>query len=98
MGMTLLDTGNAPRYFVTGLARVVDMGPNAMFSFYLRRPSPDGDQENVIEVELIGPVEAVGPAFDLAITTLGARTMLRAAGRVLSCAFGCAARQGKLLN
>lgn len=82
--LPLVDTGATPKFYVSGLGRVTPMGPVAMFSFYVvRPPTPPDGACRMVEVDLIAPVEAVGPAFDLAITTLGARTMLHLAGRAV---------------
>ena len=78
--LPLNDLGNAPRMYVTGLANIVPMGPVAMFTFYLLRPQ---DRCRVVELELIAPIECVGPAIDLAVTTLGARTLVNASGQWL---------------
>lgn len=79
----LIDTGMAPKYFVSGLGRITSMGPVALFSFYVLRPRGD-DQERMVEVELIAPVESVGPAFDMAVATLGAKAMVTLAGHAIS--------------
>lgn len=77
--LPLIDPGNIQTTFVSGLGQVTPLGANALFSFYVLQPG----EARLIEVKLIAPVEAVGPAFDLAITTLGARTMVNLAGHAL---------------
>ena len=82
--LPLIDPGASPKFYVSGLGRVTPMGPVALFTFYILRPE-DGRQTaaRMIEVELIAPVESVGPAFELAVSTLGARTMLNLAGNAI---------------
>lgn len=86
--LPLVNPGNAQRIFVSGLGRVIPMGTVALFQFYVLQ-----DEQRLVEVELVAPVEAVGPAFDLAITTLGARTMANLAGHALGHVVGNAVRR-----
>jgi hypothetical protein len=71
---SLVDYGNAPRFFVSGLARVASIGNNVMFSFYITKPTKRS-QHNVVEVELIVPIEAVSSAIDLTVETLGVHSL-----------------------
>lgn len=83
-GLKIVDHGTAPRFYVSGLGRITPMGPVALFSFYVVRPETEEEAgAHVIEVELFAPVEAVGPAFELAIATLGARCMVGLAGQAI---------------
>jgi hypothetical protein len=71
----MLDYGNAPKYYVTGLGSVRAMGPVATFGFYFAKPQNEDGEMNVLEVELIMPVDSVGPAFDLTLESLGSRAL-----------------------
>jgi hypothetical protein len=64
--IALVET-DAPEFFVSGLARVESMGPNARFVCF-------GDYlfERRVILSVIVPKEAVGPAIELTIMTLGA--------------------------
>jgi hypothetical protein len=64
--IALVET-DAPEFFVSGLARVESLGSNARFVCY-------GDYvfERRVTLTVIVPKEAVGPAIELTIATLGA--------------------------
>lgn len=94
----LVDLGNAKRFYVSGLGRVVPMGAVALFQFELTRPGAEGDPERVIEVELIAPVEAVGPAFEMAITALGPRTIAGMAGSAVGRALNAVVRNALMIH
>lgn len=79
-GYPLIDHGTAPRYYVSRLGLIVPMGPVAQFSFVVDQPQ---QQQRVVEVHLIAPVEAVGPAFELAVDTLGAKAISNLAGQAV---------------
>jgi hypothetical protein len=71
----MLDYGNAARYFVSGLGSVRALGSVATFSYYFAKPQNEDGEMNVLEVELIMPVDSVGPAFDLTLESLGPRAL-----------------------
>ena len=64
--IALVET-DAPEFFVSGLARVELMGSNARFVCF-------GDYlfERRVNLSVIVPKDAVGPAIELTIMTLGA--------------------------
>jgi hypothetical protein len=63
--IALIET-DAPEVFVSGLARVESIGPNVRFVLF-------GDYlfERRVNLNVIVPKDAVGPAIELAIVTLG---------------------------
>ena len=63
--IALIET-DAPEVFVSGLARVESIGPNVRFVLF-------GDYlfERRVNLNVIVPKDAVGPAIELAIMTLG---------------------------
>lgn len=67
----LIDMGNAPEVFCAELARIERFGSNARFSFCVPQISPIGGFERTVNFRLIFPVEAVGPAIELTLITLG---------------------------
>lgn len=64
--IALIET-DAPEFFVSGLARVESLGPNARFVCF-------GDYifERRVNLTVVVPKDAVGPAIELTIMTLGA--------------------------
>jgi hypothetical protein len=67
--IALVET-DAPEIFVSGLARVESLGPNARFVCF-------GDYmfERRVILSVIMPKDAIGPAIELTIMTLGAGLM-----------------------
>ena len=64
--IALVET-DAPEIFVSGVARVESIGPNVRFVLF-------GDYlfERRVNLNVIVPKDAVGPAIELTIMTLGA--------------------------
>jgi hypothetical protein len=79
--IALVET-DAPEFFVSGLARVESLGPNARFVCF-------GDYmfERRVILTVVTPKEAVGPAIEFTVMTLGASVfapMARSIGRKLT--------------
>jgi hypothetical protein len=64
-GIALVET-DAPEFFVSGLARVEPLGANARFVYF-----GDYMHERRVILSVIVPVEAIGPAIELTMVTLG---------------------------
>lgn len=83
----IVDYGNAPEIFVSGLARVDIMGGVTRFALFTRKviTSPDGYAQLCKEVthSLIFPTEEVGPGVELTLATFGPRILLPTAGYIL---------------
>lgn len=66
----VLDAGTAPEFFCSGLGRVECLGANARFSLFVQQISPSGSPENLVNVRIVMPLDAVGPAVELTLQTL----------------------------
>lgn len=66
----IVDTGQAPEFFCSGLGMIEPLGPNARFTFFAQRRSPHGHPEGIVNLHMIVPLGAVGPAIELTVMTL----------------------------
>lgn len=72
------------RIYVSRLVLVTPMGPNAMFSFVAPHPCYDGGPpDDLPELEVVIPTEAVWPGIELTVATLGLAQIIAIAGHRL---------------
>ncbi len=81
MTVDLLDSGNAPEIFASGLERVEVMGPVCRFVLYVVRNTPTGTVKEII-ANIIVPTDAVPPAIALTLKSLPAASLIPAIGQV----------------
>jgi hypothetical protein len=70
----LIDTGQAQEIFCSGLGRVEHLGSVVRFTLYSESIAY-GEPEGVVNIKIILPAEAVGPAIELTLATLGTRVV-----------------------
>jgi len=75
--LPLIEIDRTPRFFVTGLARLVPMQGNTLLSYYVLHPRPGsiGGMERRLELDVILPTPAIAQAFNLAAQTLGPKAI-----------------------
>jgi hypothetical protein len=81
-----VDYGTAPVVRVRGLARVDQIGADALFAFWsFRKVVVDGQIRQIAEIvhNLAIPLLAVGPGVDLTVTTFGPRMLWPATSAAL---------------
>lgn len=67
-GISIVDVGNAPEYYVDGLARVINLSGSAEFLLYRKRPLKEpGEFELHHALSVIMPIEAIGPAIEMTL-------------------------------
>lgn len=75
--MRIVDYGNCPQHYVSGLARIDNMGATARFCFYDLRPprpgeeTPEGGMVAEVTRSLVAPCDAVHATVEMMITTFG---------------------------
>lgn len=66
----LIDIGNAPEYFASGLHCVEVLGPVSRFVLFVVKKLPDGTEYRECPFTCILPNDAIGPAIGLTLQTL----------------------------
>lgn len=67
----------APEFFCNGLGRVQIVDGTATFNLFRARPTIAGaESDREINVSIVMPCEAVGPAIELTLVTFGPRLIL----------------------